>query len=127
MISDSKNTIYFNIYQKSNPKFNIKISKKAIDAINKLYGDESIQFNSFITYLSQENISTITQEKTMKKELDDTEANILSEGLNNLGKYYIIPEFFKIWLNEKNVMSVSFLLLNLIDTVGINLKILSNK
>ena len=41
------------------------------------------------------NISTITQEKTMKKELDDTEANILLERLNNLGTYYIIPESLK--------------------------------
>ena len=95
MISESKNPIFFNIYQKSNPNFNIKISQKAIDAINKLYGDESIQFNSFITYLSQKNISTITQEKTMKKELDDNEANKIYEGLNNLGKYLIIPESLK--------------------------------
>ena len=95
MISESKNHIFFNIYQKSNPNFNIKISQKVIYAINKLYGDELIQFNSFITYLSQKNISTITQEKTMKKELDDNEANKIYEGLNNLGKYLIIPESLK--------------------------------
>ena len=95
MINESNNNIYFHIYQISNPNFNIKVSKRTFDIISKLYGEESIQFNTFIKYLTQKNISTITQEKTMKKELDDTEANILSEGLNNLGKYYIIPESLK--------------------------------
>lgn len=83
------------IYRISNSNFNIKISKKTLDTISELYGQESIQFNSFIKYLTLKNISTITQEKTMNKEFDDTEANILSEKLNNLGEYYIIPESLK--------------------------------
>ena len=45
--------------------------------------------------------SIVTQKKTMKKELDDNEANRISEGLNNLGKYYIIPESLKSFDEDK--------------------------
>ena len=37
----------------------------------------------------------------MKKELDDSEANHISERLNNLGKYFIIPESLKSLDEEK--------------------------
>ena len=95
MISESKNPIFFNIYQKSNPDFNIKIPFNSISTIQKLYGSESLLFKSFIIYSKEKSSSTITQEKTMKKELDDNEANKIYEGLNNLGKYLIIPESLK--------------------------------
>lgn len=96
---NSKNNIFYNIYQKSNPHFNLKIPFNSISTIKKLYGSESLLFNNFIIYSKEKSSSTITQEKTMKKELDDNEANRISEGLNNLGKYYIIPESLK-YLDE---------------------------
>ena len=39
--------------------------------------------------------------QTLKKELDDTEADHISERLNNLGKYFIIPESLKSLDEEK--------------------------
>jgi hypothetical protein len=96
---NSKNNIFYNIYQKSNPNFDIKIPFKSIDIIQKLYGSESLLFKTFIINSKEKSSGIVTQEKTMKKELDDNEANRISEGLNNLGKYYIIPESLK-YLDE---------------------------
>ena len=96
---NSKDNIFYNIYQKSNPNFNIKIPFKSIDVIQKLYGSELLLFKAFIIYSKEKSSGIVTQEKTMKKELDDNEANRISEGLNNLGKYYIIPESLK-YLDE---------------------------
>ena len=90
----SKNKLFL-IYQESNQNFHFQIPINSIDKIIKLYGDEKIQFENFII-LSEENISSmVTKKETMNKELDDYEANRISEGLNNLGKYYIIPESLK--------------------------------
>ena len=100
MINNSNQSIFYHIYNPSNPNFNIKLQKTSINRIIQLYGEEPIKFNSFIIDIITENTTSIvTQKKTMKKELDDTEANRLSEGLNNLGKYFIVPESLKS-LNE---------------------------
>ena len=96
MLNASNKDKYYHIYNTQNPKFDLKLPKKSLNTIIKLYGEEQIQFNSFIIYINQEtNLSIVTQKKTMKKELDDNEANIISEKLNNLGKYFIIPESLK--------------------------------
>ena len=95
MIKELSKNKLFHIYQRSNQNFYFQIQKNSVDKIIKLYGDETIQFENFIIY-SEENISSmVTKKETMNKELDDFEANRISEGLNNLGKYYIIPESLK--------------------------------
>ena len=101
MLTNAKNEIYFQIYQNSNPDFNLKISKKSIDTILKLYGEEIIPFRGFIIYSLEKKSSIIIHQQTMKKELDDSEANHISERLNNLGKYFIIPESLKSLDEEK--------------------------
>ena len=101
MLTNAKNEIYFQIYQNSNPDFNLKISKKSIDIILKLYGEEIIPFRGFIIYSLEKKSSIIIHQQTMKKELDDSEANHISERLNNLGKYFIIPESLKSLDEEK--------------------------
>ena len=96
MLNASNKGNYYHIYNTQNPNFDLKLPKTSLNTIIKLYGEEQIQFNSFIIYINQEtNLSIVTQKKTMKKELDDNEANIISEKLNNLGKYFIIPESLK--------------------------------
>ena len=96
MLKASNKVNYYHIYNTQNPNFDLKLQKKSLNTIIKLYGEEQIKFNSFIIYINQEtNLSIVTQKKTMKKELDDNEANIISEKLNNLGKYFIIPESLK--------------------------------
>ena len=95
MIKELSKNKLFHIYQRSNQNFYFQIPKNSVDKIIKLFGDEKIQFENFIIY-SEENISSmVTKKETMNKELDDFEANRISEGLNNLGKYYIIPESLK--------------------------------
>ena len=96
MLNASNKGNYYHIYNTQNPNFDLKLPKTSLNTIIKLYGEEQIQFNSFIIYINQEtNLSIVTKKKTMKKELDDNEANIISEKLNNLGKYFIIPESLK--------------------------------
>ena len=96
MLNASNKGNYYHIYNTQNPNFDLKLPKTSLNTIIKLYGEEQIQFNSFIIYINQEtNLSIVTQKKIMKKELDDNEANIISEKLNNLGKYFIIPESLK--------------------------------
>ena len=102
MLNASNKGNYYHIYNPQNPNFDLKLPKTSLNTIIKLYGEEQIQFNSFIIYINQEtNLSIVTQKKTMKKELDDNEANIISEKLNNLGKYFIIPESLKELDEEK--------------------------
>ena len=102
MLNASNKGNYYHIYNTQNPNFDLKLPKTSLNTIIKLYGEEQIQFNSFIIYINQEtNLSIVTQKKTMKKELDDNEANIISEKLNNLGKYFIIPESLKELDEEK--------------------------
>ena len=102
MLNASNKDNYYHIYNTQNPNFDLKLPKTSLNTIIKLYGEEQIQFNSFIIYINQEtNLSIVTQKKTMKKELDDNEANIISEKLNNLGKYFIIPESLKELDEEK--------------------------
>ena len=102
MLNATNKVNYYHIYNTKNPKFDLKLQKNSLNTIIKLYGEEQIQFNSFIIYINQEtNLSIVTQKKTMKKELDDNEANIISEKLNNLGKYFIIPESLKELDEEK--------------------------
>ena len=95
MINDSNKNLFYNITLKSNPNFNIQISDNSLNIIKKFYGKEQLLFESFIFYLDKKISSIVTEEKTMNKELDDNEANIISERLSNLGKYFIIPESFK--------------------------------
>ena len=95
MLTNSKNKNFYKIYQKSNPDFNLKISKKSIDIIKKLYGSENIKFISFIKYSLHKRSSVVIHQDTLNKELDDTEANQISEKLNKLGNYLIIPESLK--------------------------------
>ena len=123
---NSQNSIFYNVYQKSNPDFNIKIPFNSISTIQKLYGSESLLFKSFIIYSKEKSSSTITQEKTMKKELDDNEANRISEGLNNLGKYYIIPESLKYLDEDKQYEQAIKLpgkyITHIMNKAGINLE-----
>jgi hypothetical protein len=96
MLNTSNKNNYYHIYNNQNPNFDLKLPKKALNTISKLYGEEQIHFNSFILFINQgNNLSVVTQKTTMKKELDDNEANRISERLNNLGKYFIIPESLK--------------------------------
>ena len=92
MIKELSKNKLFHIYQGSNQNFYFQIQKNSVDKIIKLYGDETIQFENFIIYSEENNSNMVTKKETMNKELDDFEANRISEGLNNLGKYYIIPE-----------------------------------
>ena len=95
MINDLNSPIFFRIYKESKPNFNIKIPQKSINTIHKLYGEENISFKYFISNSTETHSSLITSTKSMKIEVDDSEENIISEGLNNLGKYFIIPEALK--------------------------------
>ena len=95
MIKELSKNKLFHIYQRSNQNFYFQIQKNSVDKIIKLYGDETIQFENFIIYSEENNSNMVTKKETMNKELDDFEANRISEGLNNLGKYYIIPESLK--------------------------------
>ena len=96
MLNATNKNNYYHIYNNKNPNFDLKLPTNALNTISKLYGEEQIQFNSFILFINQgNNLSVVTQKTTMKKELDDNEANRISERLNNLGKYFIIPESLK--------------------------------
>ena len=96
MLNASNKNNYYHIYNNQNTNFDLKLPKNALNTISKLYGEEQIQFDSFILFINQgNNLSVVTQKTTMKKELDDNEANRISERLNNLGKYFIIPESLK--------------------------------
>ena len=130
MIKELSKNKLFHIYQRSNQNFYFQIPKNSVDKIIKLYGDETIQFENFIIY-SEENISSmVTKKETMNKELDDFEANRISEGLNNLGKYYIIPYYLGVQIishedNENNeINNIDYFL---IEKIFNKIRILSIK
>ena len=80
---------FLRAFQKNNKNFDVKFPKKAFDKICKLYGRERLVPNSFIVYFIQKKSTEIQRLNTVKKELDEGEAEKILEEIDH---YCIIPK-----------------------------------
>ena len=80
---------FFRAYKKDDGTFDVKFPKKALLKIFKLYGDERYIPNSFISYIIHYESTKFQRLKTMSKEINDQEADLILETLEH---YLIIPK-----------------------------------